>query len=888
MASKASALARMVWGRPLLHAPRPPAFPRAVPPAFPQPRLLLRALATSAAEPLAPEPAAETTTKREELKVLDIETLAHSSVPPTVPESPDAPTTVSGRVWFENVFPIKVSIWDPRYFFVQQYANDLRLRAKAQLLPPLDQFPHEFIYKKTIPNVKEGGLYLLFDYKGQGAKVEDAYEVIKAHASKVGYRTWYNWTPVKSFRVKGEPFMEDMVGHLPTSTLKVEFLGNNLTAETLYREFRPYGKINSIELQPSTDKELPRYALVNFARTRSATSARNCIHGEVIDGTRLQINYETPRSRRAFWSWLTGNYRVSIPVILASVIALSYLIFDPIRIFCITNKLTNRFNIQGYLIEVAEWWKVTGSALLSKLTFLGFVMKSKLAASESAESWKERQAEEKRLKSFLKEEPDNFILLTGPRGSGKSELALKVVKDAKHKIVIKCEDFMGKPEHVLLNELASQMGYFPVFGFMSTISSLIDTVMTAGFGSKTGISGTSIESQVRNIFDTATMAITALTHRQLHLHSQSMEQEQKRRDSLLLAEESKKNETGEKPVDVREPESRPDGVYKAPHHEMEYPVIVIDGFLHKDQAKQHYVSELIIEWATFLIEYRLAHVIFVTNNVEVQKKLTKALPQRSLDVVRLVDASSESAMAFVKKRLGLIFTPTDLQTCVESLGGRLKDLELFIQKIHAGATPTAAFNDIVMKSVAEVRRIGTGEEDENRSLLPWTPVQFWKIVQVLSKVEEAPFDDLRFHPLFKGDDRALRGMERAGLISIGLQNGRPFVLKPGKPVYRNAFSHLLNDTKFAATMGILTHKALQADEEAKINKYLAEMNTITNIITGGGANPDGRGLVSREAKGDLTKRLEFLATLVAESQAKIAEWYLEEQRCKKVVKLKEQ
>jgi hypothetical protein len=87
--------------------------------------------------------------------------------------------------------------------------------------------------------------------------------------------------------------MEDIVSRYPSLKLRVEFQGPDLTIEQLYNNFRPYGRIFDVSILSPASKELPRYATVQFTRMRSATSARNCLHGLKLEGTRLNIVYES-------------------------------------------------------------------------------------------------------------------------------------------------------------------------------------------------------------------------------------------------------------------------------------------------------------------------------------------------------------------------------------------------------------------------------------------------------------------------------------------------------------------------------------------------------------------------------------------------------------------
>jgi hypothetical protein len=45
-----------------------------------------------------------------------------------------------------------------------------------------------------------------------------------------------------------------------------------------------------------------------------------------------------------------------------------------------------------------------------------------------------------------------------------------------------------------------------------------------------------------------------------------------------------------------------------------YPVVIIEGFLTKENARQHFIYEMLAEWAALLAEYHIAQVVFVSNN----------------------------------------------------------------------------------------------------------------------------------------------------------------------------------------------------------------------------------------------------------------------------------
>ena len=112
----------------------------------------------------------------------------------------------------------------------------------------------------------------------------------------------------------------------------------------------------------------------------------------------------------------------------------------------------------------------------------------------------------------------------------------------------------------------------------------------------------------------------------------------------------------------------------------------------------------ISEWAAGLTTANIAHVIFLTNDVSFSKSLSKALPGRVFRQISLGDCSPEVAKRFVINHLDSDsvekvgsdnkVTPSatrhdlsELDGCIEILGGRLTDLEFLARRIKAGETP---------------------------------------------------------------------------------------------------------------------------------------------------------------------------------------------------------
>lgn len=152
------------------------------------------------------------------------------------------------------------------------------------------------------------------------------------------------------------------------------------------------------------------------------------------------------------------------------------------------------------------------------------------------------------------------------------------------------------------------------------------------------------------------------------------------------------------------------------------------------------------------------------------------MPSKSIELINLHDATLENSVKFISSKLGQKTIDSQTLDYIEKMGGRRTDLELFIQKIKSGYTSQAAFNDIILKSLAELRKIGLGQGEFLGELKsPWDPTQFWILVELLAKNESVMYDDLKQHNLFKNNETPLQQMENYGLITIVQEEGITFV-----------------------------------------------------------------------------------------------------------------
>ncbi|GFF42950.1 mitochondrial escape protein 2 [Aspergillus udagawae] len=708
--------------------------------------------------------------------------------------------------------------------------------------------------KEVVPRFREGGAFVKYT-RPSNINDADIEASIKENLKEHPIRPWFNpFQKVQVCRVIGRPWIEDLY-RIPSPRLKVAFhpvspeaSAADLSTETLYTLFRPYGKIRDIEKQPSDSKVTPRYAFVEFSRPKYAGMAKNCMHGFTVpeqegggkSGTRLKIKYERKIKLSMVKDWLLSHPRIVIPVLAALLAAITVIIFDPMRTFFI--KLKIKSTLQTEENGVMQWIRKQAN----KANIIYFGRKGADPRGLTA-IWEDRQDDITRLQSWLMENVETFIVVHGPRGSGKRELVLdRALVNYKYKIVIDCKQIQdARGDSAKIARAASQVGYRPVFSWMNSISSFIDLAAQGMIGTKAGFSET-LDAQLSNIWQNTATALKKVT----------LEHRKKDDKESHLTDEE----------------------YLEAHPELR-PVVIIDNYLH-NASESSVVYDKITEWAAGLTAGNIAHVIFLTTDVSYAKPLSKALPNSVFRTITLGDCSLEVGRKFVMNHLAYESKDgktqprraeelEDLDACIETLGGRVTDLEFMAHRIEAGETPRGAVNRIIEQSASEILKMFllTPETIEQS----WTHEQAWYLIKKLAECKDGAlsYNEVVLSELFKDNGEiTLRALEHAELISIAAVNGCPHTIRPGKPVLRAAFKKVTENKALSSRMDLAIIAQKINKENKSIGKYEEELSLL--------------GSLPKQPR-ELTGRIQWLLDKVYSSQNKIAKYEKESAFLQKVL-----
>lgn len=637
-------------------------------------------------------------------------------------------------------------------------------------------------------------------------------------------KPWFNlFRGIQARLVRGTPWLEDLY-RFPANVIKVEFVATEsggppeqLSEEALYSLFRRYGKIADIIPQPADSKDMPKYAQIGFPLTRDAIMARNCMHGYIVSeakgggkaGTLLRLSYVQRLKGHNIWNWLTSHPRIVIPILAALVAGFSVLIFDPIRQFFVKLHVHHSLNFSES--RIYKWFQSHRQS---------FTFGAKRETAENLNSaWNHRKEVITQLEEWVGETTDNFIVVTGPKGTGKVELVMeKALNGRRDVLLFDCKPIIeARGETATIKRLATTVGYRPLFSWANSISSLVDLAVQSTTGVKAGFSET-LESQLNKILYTTASALK----------------------DVGLCERSKKDKDA----------NLSDDAYLEAHPECR-PVVVIDNFLHKSE-EQTIVYEKIAEWAASLVQNNAAQVIFITSESTYSKTLSKALPDRVFRSVSLGDLDPEVAMAFVKGRIDNN-TPSNsdkedqkpapqitlrgLDTAIETVGGRLMDLESLARRIKAGQSPRQATDEIVGECATDIVKMFLMGKNGDGAERKWSTEQVWHLIKGLAKEQSLRYNQVLLASTFSSSispaganaEAALEYLAASDLISIKFSRGHPTLITAGKPVQQAAFGLLMRDRVLSAKMDLLLLNELAKIEAKTIDKAETELSLLGSL-----------------------------------------------------------
>ncbi|KAG1842665.1 RNA12 protein-domain-containing protein [Suillus subalutaceus] len=781
-------------------------------------------------------------------------------------------------LFIDSIFPIRLGIWDLRHYIGILREEHLleRLHERLETIKT-----HDFHIRELQPYQKDGGVFVRFTYTARDN--QNALETLQAdlqlEATKHGgLPSWSGLNYCNIWLVKGEPFLEDMYRY-PSGIVHVSFQGPDVPEEALYSLFRPCGRILNITAPTPVPVGTHRSSDILFHRVRSATVARNTIHGYTFSGgggtTRLRTIYQRPIQAHAIRDWLASHPRIVLPIIFFLLGTLTYTIFDPIRVLSVEGKMLNWFDYREY--KLYKWFRANALDRFS-LTSL-----AREDVSPQGDIWKERKDAESAVRSYLSDLPSTVAFVHGPQGSGKSRMLEAIIRDTGRKaLVIDCAELnRATSDTRLVSALAHQTGYRPIFTFLNSVNNMVDITTVGLIGQKAGFKS-SLEDQLKQILEVTGTALKKVNHSlrtsaqrtvKAAQQAEARQAEEVRTRARIRAgtwhdprldciagngiicelgvgdELLEGDDNGFASFDAMEKnvvnysggeEKTNEELARQQRRHAEdvqavrtLPIVVIKNYAARGGIYKEELLGVLAHWAASLAENQIAHVIVVSDNRENAKLLARALPSKPLNSIALYDADAPTALSFVRRRLhdaGITSDLTPAQNkAIERLGGRTSDLERLIHKVCGGQGIEEAVEDIIASGVGELRKKAFGEDIDDAKSLLWSREQAWTVLRQLARKAELPYYEVLLDAPFKGDELPLRAMEHAEIISISTQHGRPSTIRPGKPVFKCVFERLVNDPVFQAIQDIALNEKIISSAETTVRTCESELSTLQDL-----------------------------------------------------------
>ncbi|KAL8282569.1 hypothetical protein RB597_010005 [Gaeumannomyces tritici] len=849
-------------------------------------------------------------------------------------------------LFFDNIFPLGLSTFFLRRWRTEEDLAELLRKFDSSSLGITDPISNvkraipsdlPVTVTEVVPRLKDGGAFVKVSHSGPGGGSEtrmtarELEQALTRRLLEAPLRSWFNpFASVRVGLVKGVPWLEDLY-RPPASRVKVEFCPPSpgdaaveLSEETLYNLFRRYGKLGEIIPQSFDSKVMPRYAYVDFSRVRDAVMARNCLHGLFVSesmgggkgGTKLRLSYESKVKPHHIWNWLSGHPRIVIPLVAALLAAFTVAVFDPIREFFIGAHIQGSLNITNS--RLYRWFK------RQTLDFGGVFKRHNNVTDEAGLQalWTQRKDIIDSINTWLLESTDTFIVVQGPRGSGTRELIMDQALGTHNKsnvLVLDCKPVVeARGDAATIRRLAATVGYRPVFSWANNLSSLADLAVQGTTGVKSGFSET-LESQLVKILQTTASALkkVSLLERRSGDKDADMpedaylEAHPEKRAIVVIDNFLYRSEDGsliyDKVVDwaaalvqsniahviflTHDPSyskslsrALPDRVFRQ----------VALGDLSPEVAKKYVLSQLegFDREALFDLKRQNGGMETVTaakgesgkgtgndsgktTGTGKESGKTEWFQWNNQQTPRKQDAPQPP----VKRDL------SELDSVIDTLGGRLTDLEFLARRLKSGQTPRQAVTDIVEQSSSEIIKmflLGRNSTAAAKSCAPasekaWSNEQAWHLIREIAAKGTLRYNEILLSPTFASSTTpsaadgatAVEALASAELITVTSARGRPQAVKAGRPVYQAAFALLAEDRVLKARMDLAVATELVKIETKKIDKVEAEMALLATLPK----QPAG-----------VDRRLQYLVDSLGVSHGKVMTLEAEMEGLKKILK----
>eukprot|EP00127_Corallochytrium_limacisporum_P005071 Clim_evm26s198 gene=Clim_evmTU26s198 len=714
-------------------------------------------------------------------------------------------TTDSGETkevsfWIANVCPVKYGHWDVMWFL---RSSSLRNRI-SQLEGNRGEIMQEVIKRlqkmgpeaegmagtvvdhvKILPRLEEGGILVRIRMVERAEKetVDACLSDIRGSLSN-SVRNLFNGR-AEVHDVLGRPYLTDLP-ILRSQRLKVEVEGHggntqNPTVDALYARLRSFGKLKGLSIVGSPTPQKTSFTAY-FADVNQACSASVCLHRAVLPavtkegansaGYHIMVMAYDPIIRlNLIKAFFKQNSRVIMPTLLTASAVITYTIFEPVRVLFVERHLASfGSHATDFFGSARDLMRNTAGILGLDSVLSGTCDrdgddKNRTHSPASNEVLPYQRETLNEISELLNSGDKAAILvLSGPRGTGKSATANRMVRDRSKALLIHCptqdktttlnglnatsgaateglggeKDRQQRAEQLfdlhILRSLIKDTGMRPSLLWLSTLQGYVEKILQASTGIKASFASTA-QTQTADCLKVTTFALQGFgktyftTNRYIEQAYQSKKPHALHDDNVADEHEELKNVNDKQFAAENGPQTsvrlgtaalrnlRGRILPWSTTAAKDKPVVIIEGFNTTFITEANWYARMLALWAVELVEADIAHVIFVTDNnagdMARSTVMTVASPaiMKKTRSITMQDAPEGQAIALIERLSGRILTDSERTRVTDTVGGRLSDLfglGRLLSNAGTSATVDACVDRLVEDRVDVLRRRGFG------------------------------------------------------------------------------------------------------------------------------------------------------------------------------------
>jgi hypothetical protein len=214
------------------------------------------------------------------------------------------------------------------------------------------------------------------------------------------------------------------------------------------------------------------------------------------------ISYDSILQTSYITEFASKHPRIMVPLVGLLFAAFTLLIFDPLRVFNIENKITQRFTLSD-LYHHGPLHFI--QSILERSKSLMSVFGPSSSSSSKVYTWNAHAEDEEKITRWMNSLPDSLLFLTGTKGVGKNALVQKITKDRRNVVHINVANYIDRNDDDFIKGFSGDIGFAPGFALITYMNNIMD-ILTPGASKASGASQ-QFSSQAMKVLEVTTRAL---------------------------------------------------------------------------------------------------------------------------------------------------------------------------------------------------------------------------------------------------------------------------------------------------------------------------------------------------------------------------------------------